>query len=388
MRFPIYLDSQSTTPVDPRVLNEMMPYFSERFGNAASIDHSYGLEAADAVEEGRRKVARCLNSHPDAIIFTSGATESNNLAIIGTLAKNENKGDHIITCMTEHKSVLDTCKHLEAIGKHVTYVPVDGFGRIDLEKLEEAIQERTVLISVMIANNEVGTIGPVEEIGEIARRHGVLFHTDAAQAAGHILVDVEKIRADLVSVSAHKMYGPKGIGALYVRQGNLAAKPLPLTFGGGHERGVRSGTLNVPSIVGFGRAFEIALKEMGDEEKRYAKWVRQMLEILQDKAKPAEQNGHPTMRLSHNLNVSFGQVENKALIHTVNSKLAISSGSACTTLNVEPSHVILAMGLGLERAHSAVRFGLDRFNTEEEIEFATEFVVEAVKRLRKIRLAD
>jgi cysteine desulfurase len=388
LKFPIYLDSQSTTPVDPRVLKEMLPFFTERFGNAASIDHSFGSESSEAVERSRKRIARCLNASAEDIIFTSGATESNNLAIMGTLAKNENRRDHIITCTTEHKSVLDTCRHLEAIGKHVTYVPVDRFGRIDLEKLEEAIQERTVLISVMVANNEVGTIAPIEEIGEIARRHDVLFHTDAAQAAGHISLDVEKMKTDLVSISAHKMYGPKGIGALYIRQENLAAKPLPLIFGGGHERGVRSGTLNVPSIVGFGRAFEIALREMGAEERRYSKWVRQMLETFQNKAGPAEQNGHPITRLAHNLNVSFGQVENKALLRAVNSKLAISSGSACTTLNVEPSHVILAMGLGTERAHSAVRFGLNRFNKEEEIEFATEFVIQTIDRLRKIRLAN
>jgi cysteine desulfurase len=363
----------------------MMPYFNERFGNAASIDHSYGSEAADAVEKGRQKIARCINAHPDAIIFTSGATESNNIAILGTLAKNGNKKDHIVTCVTEHKSVLDTCKHLESIGKHVTCVPVDKFGIIDLEKLEDAIQERTALISVMVANNEIGTIAPVEEVGEIARRHGVLFHTDAAQAAGHIPLDVGKLKADLVSISAHKMYGPKGVGALYIRQGNLAAKPLPLLFGGGHEKGVRSGTLNVPGIVGFGKAFEIALGEMQDESKRYEKWVKQMLEVFQDRAKPVEQNGHPWKRLSHNLNVSFEQVENKALIHVIAAKLAISTGSACTTLSVEPSHVILALGFGLERAHTATRLGLGRFNTEEEIEFATGSIVLAVSRLRKIR---
>jgi cysteine desulfurase len=294
----------------------------------------------------------------------------------------------MITCVTEHKSVLDACRHLETVGKHVTYVPVDKYGTIDLGKLQDAIQERTALISVMVANNEIGTIAPVEEVGEIAHRNNVLFHTDAVQAAGHIPLDLRKIKADLVSISAHKMYGPKGVGALYVRQNNLAAKPLPIVFGGGHEKGVRSGTLNVPGIVGFGKAFEIALKEMQKENQRYEKWVRQMLEVFQDRAKPVEQNGHPQKRLNHNLNVSFDEVENKALIHTLLTKLAISTGSACTTLNVEPSHVILALGFSLERAHSAVRLGLGRFNTEEEIEFATEFVVEAVKRLRKIRLAD
>jgi cysteine desulfurase len=384
MKLPVYLDSQSTTPVDPRVLVEMMPYFNERFGNAASTDHSYGSEASEAVEKGRDKIARCINARSDDIIFTSGATESNNIAILGTLARNEDKRDHIITCVTEHKSVLDTCKHLEALQKHVTYIPVDKFGTIDLEQLENAIQENTALISVMVANNEIGTIAPIEEIGEIARKYDILFHTDAAQAAGHIPLDVKKVKVDMVSISAHKMYGPKGVGALFVRRENLAARPLPIVFGGGHEKGVRSGTLNVPGIVGFGKAFEIAVKEMQDENKRYEKWVKQMLEVFQDKAKPVEQNGHPWKRLSHNLNVSFEHVENKALIHTMLDKLAISAGSACTTLSVEPSHVILALGFGLERAHSATRIGLSRFNTEEEIDFAAGVIVKAVERLRKI----
>jgi cysteine desulfurase len=386
MRLPIYLDSQSTTPVDPRVLEEMIPYFSDSYGNAASIDHNYGSEAANAVEAGRQKIAQCLNAHSDDIVFTSGATESNNIAILGTMARNENIGDHIIACVTEHKSVLDTCKHLEAIGKRVTYVPVDEFGTINLEKLENAITDRTVLISVMVANNEIGTIAPVEDIGEIARRHNVLFHTDAAQAAGHIPLNVENMKADLVSISAHKMYGPKGVGALYIRRENLAAKPFPLMFGGGHEKGVRSGTLNVPGIVGFGKAFEIAVEEMAREKVRYDKWVKQMLDVFQHKAEPVRQNGHPEKRLSHNLNVSFDQVENKALIHVVAPKLAISTGSACTTLNVEPSHVIMALGFGPERAHNAVRIGFGRFNSEEEIEFAAGSIVSAVDRLHKIRI--
>ena len=385
MKFPIYLDSQSTTPVDPRVLEEMLPFFNERFGNAASIDHSYGLEAANAVEKARQNIARCLNARSDEIIFTSGATESNNIALLGTLLRTESKKDHVITCVTEHKSILDTCRHLEMIGKHVTYVPVDKFGTVDLEKLEEAIHENTALISVMAANNEIGTIAPVREIGEIAHKHGILFHSDSAQVAGHIPFDVKKAKADLVSISAHKMYGPKGVGALYIGQENTVAKPSPIIFGGGHERGVRSGTLNVPSIVGFGKAFEIAVEEMQNENKRYEKWVAQMLEVFQDRAKPVEQNGHPRKRLNHNLNVSFDEVESKALIHALTSKLAISTGSACTTLNVEPSHVILALGFGPERAHSAIRLGLGRFNTGEEVEFAADSIVSAVSRLRKIR---
>jgi len=385
LKFPIYLDSQSTTPVDPRVLDEMMPYFTERFGNAASIDHSYGSQASEAVDKARKQVARCLNAHPEDIIFTSGATESNNIAILGISLRDSTK-NHIITCVTEHKSVLDTCKHLETMGKQVTYVPVDKFGSVDLDALERSISEKTLLISIMVANNEIGTIAPIEEIGKIARKHGVLFHTDAAQAAGHVPLDVEKMNVDLLSVSAHKMYGPKGVGALYIRQHCPAAKPFPLVYGGGHEQGIRSGTLNVASIVGLGRAFEIADREMQDEKNRHEKWTKYMMGVFHDEAYPVEQNGHPKNRLAHNLNVSFEQVENKALIHAVREKLAISSGSACTTLNVEPSHVILSLGFGQERAHTAIRLGIGRFNTEEEIEFAANLMVRAVNRLRRIRL--
>ena len=387
MKFPIYLDSQATTPLDPRVLEEMIPYFTERFGNASSIDHLYGSEAAEAVEKSRKRIARCINAKPEDIIFTSGATESNNIAILGLAEKHAEKGDHIITCVTEHKSVLDVCKHLEKMGKRVTYVPVDKFGVVNLRKLEEAICEKTILISVMTANNEIGTIAPIEEIGEIAKKYGVLFHTDAAQAAGHIPIDVKKLKVDLMSISAHKMYGPKGVGALYVRHTNLDAKPFPIMYGGGHEQGIRSGTLNVPGIVGFAKAFEIAVKEMDKENKRFNRWRRHMFEVFVDKCKRVELNGHPERRLSHNLNVSFEGVQNKALIRAVSSKLAISSGSACTTTNVEPSHVILALGFGPERAHTAIRLGFSRFNTEEEILFAAEFIAHAVNRLRKIRIA-
>jgi len=386
MKFPIYLDSQATTPLDPRVLEEMLPYFTEHFGNASSIDHLYGSEASEAVENARKKIARCVNAKPEDIIFTSGATESNNIAILGIAEKHANKGDHIITCVTEHKSVLDVCKHLERIGKRVTYVPVDKFGIVDLKKLEEAICDKTILISVMTANNEIGTIAPINEIGEIAKKYGVLFHTDAAQAAGHIPLDVEKMKVDLMSISAHKMYGPKGVGALYVRHSNLNAKPFPIIHGGGHEQGIRSGTLNVPGIVGFGKAFDIAVKEMNEEYKRFDRWRKYMWEVFKEKCSPVELNGHPEKRLSHNLNVSFEGVENKALIRAVSSKLAISSGSACTTLNVEPSHVILALGFSPERAHTAIRTGFTRFNTEEEIIFATEFMFQTVNKLRKIKL--
>jgi cysteine desulfurase len=365
----------------------MLPYFTERFGNASSIDHFYGSEASEAVENARKKIARCINAKLEDIIFTSGATESNNIAILGLVEKHADKGDHIITCVTEHKSVLDVCKHLEKMGKRVTYVPVDKFGMVNLKKLEEAICDKTILISVMTANNEIGTIAPINEIGEIAKKYDVLFHTDAAQAAGHIPLDVEKSKVDLMSISAHKMYGPKGVGALYVRHSNLNAKPFPIIYGGGHEQGIRSGTLNVPGIIGFGKAFEIAVKEMGEENKRFDRWRKYMWDVFKEKGSPVELNGHPEKRLSHNLNVSFEGVENKALIRAVSSKLAISSGSACTTLNVEPSHVILALGFDPERAHTAIRVGFTRFNTEEEIEFATEFIVKNVNTLRKIRIS-
>jgi cysteine desulfurase len=361
----------------------MLPYFTESFGNAASIDHQYGSEAAEAAERSRKKIARCINASQEEIVFTSGATESNNIALLG-LAKKDPKKNHIITCTTEHKSILDICRHLENIGKHVTYVPVDQYGLIDLDYLEKAVTENTALISVMAANNEIGTLAPIEEIGRIAHSHGVLFHTDAAQAAGHIPLDVKKMNVDLMSISAHKMYGPKGVGALFINRNNLEAKPLPLFYGGGHEHGIRSGTLNVAGIVGMAKAFEIAVSEMNSENDRYSSWIKFMLDFFKEKASPVEQNGHPVRRLCHNLNVSFKKVENKALIRTVNSKLAISSGSACTTLNVEPSHVILAMQLGEERAYTSIRIGLNRFNTAEEVEFSAEYIVQAVHRLRKL----
>ena len=371
--------------MDPRVLEEMLPYFTERFGNAASIDHPFGVEAAEAVDKSRKKIARCINASVDDIIFTSGATESNNIALQGLFDKNPLK-DHLITCKTEHKSILDTCKHLEMKGNRVTYIDVDEHGIVDLSALEKSITEKTLLISIMMANNEVGTIAPVEQIGEIAHKHGVLFHTDAAQAAGHIPIDFKRINTDLMSISAHKMYGPKGVGALFVSHERLDSMPNPIVFGGGHERGVRSGTLNVPGIVGFSKAFEIATKELDGENSRFSQWTKQMLETFQDKTNPALLNGHPEKRLPHNLNISFSQVENKALMHNVNDKIALSTGSACTSLNVEPSHVILAMGLGIERAHTAVRFGLQRFNTNEEIAFAIETTVRAVNKLRRIKM--
>lgn len=383
MKFPIYLDSHATTPIDPWVLEQMMPYFTEKFGNPASIDHSFGSEAHDATDNARKTIAHCINASSDDIIFTSGATEANNIALQGIAQKNSDK-NHIITCVTEHKSVLDTCKHLEDIGKKVTYIPVDNQGLIDIVALEKAITDKTALISVMTANNEIGTIAPIKEIGEIAHKHGVLFHTDATQAVGHIPFDVEANNIDLASFSGHKIYGPKGIGALYFRGSNLVAKPLPLFFGGGHERGVRSGTLNVPGIVGLSAALKRSITLMDEENNRYKKWSNYLIYQFQEEANPVELNGHPTKRLAHNINISFIGVENKALLHTVSSKLALSTGSACTTLNVEPSHVLLALHLGPERAHTAIRLGLGRFNSQEEIEFTSKHIMTTIKRLRRV----
>lgn len=385
LKFPIYMDCHATTPVDPRVLEVMIPYFTNDFGNSASTDHSFGSRASQAVEIAREQVARTINSRPEEIIFTSGATESDNLAVLGTALQYAEKGDHVITCVTEHKAILDTCRHLEKSGKKVTYIPVDRYGSIDIGKLEESITDRTILISVMAANNEIGTIAPIADIGKIAHKHGVLFHTDAAQAVGHIPVDVEQMNIDLMSISAHKTYGPKGIGALYVRRRNPKVKISPIIFGGGHERGMRSGTLNVPAIVGFGKALEFARREMEGEEKRLRKWTKEMFACFKEQLEEIELNGHPEHRLPHNLNIFFKGIESKALIQSVSSEIAISAGSACTTDIVEPSHVLLALGFGEERAYSSVRFGLGRFNTEEEVQYATDSVGRAIRRLQKVR---
>jgi cysteine desulfurase len=384
VKTPVYMDYHATTPVDPRVLDTMLPYFNQEFGNAASIDHIYGSRAAEAVEKARKQIAHTINAKSEEIIFTSGATESDNLALLGVAEQNSDKGDHIITCATEHKAVLDSCKRLEKLGKSVTYLPVDMFGMVDIAAVENAITDRTILISIMAANNEVGTIAPIAEIGRIAHKHGVLFHTDAAQAAGHIPIDVEAMNIDLMSISAHKIYGPKGIGVLYVRRRNPKVNVAPIIFGGGHERGLRSGTLNVPGIVGFGKALEIAEKEMKAEDSRFRKWTANMLGSFQQAFGGSELYGHPIKRLAHNLNVSFEGIESKALLHLLRSDLAISAGSACTTAIVAPSHVLTAMGIDEKKAHSAVRFGLGRFNTEEEIEYAIERVIWAVSKLKRI----
>ena len=384
IKFPIYLDHHATTPVDPRVFETMTPYFTENFGNASSLDHPYGYDASIAVQKARETIANAIGANVTEIIFTSGATESDNLALIGVMEKNKEKGNHLITCATEHKAILDTAHHLESLGYKVTFLPVDEFGQINLESLKEAITEQTILISIMAANNEIGTIADIAEIGKITHENGVLFHTDAAQAVGHFPIDVQKMNIDLMSFSSHKIYGPKGIGALYVRSLSPRVKIDSIVYGGGQERNIRSGTLNVPGIVGFAKAIEIAQKEMEQENEKFKKWMNIMLAKLSEAG--AKLNGHPEKRLSHNLNVRFDGIESKAIINTVSKKIAISAGSACTTQIVEPSHVLLAIGLGEDQTHSSIRVGCGRFNTDEEIEIAADEIYHAVESLAKIRI--
>lgn len=381
---PVYMDYHATTPVDSRILEAMLPYFSEKFGNAGSIDHIYGAVAADAVKKARDQSAHIINAKPDEVIFTSGATESNNIAILGVADHYAAKGDHLITCATEHKAVLDTCKHLQKTGKSVTFLPVDQYGLVDPALLESVITDKTVLISIMAANNEIGTIAPIKEIGKIAHDHGVLFHTDAAQAVGHIPMNVREMNIDLLSFSGHKIYGPKGIGGLYVRRSNPRVKLAPIFFGGGQEKGLRSGTLNVPGIVGLGKALAVAEKEMAKEEIQFRQWTTQMFDAFKDGYPSVLLNGHPTQRLAHNLNICFPGIESKALIHLLRDDLSISAGSACTTTNVEPSHVLFAIGRTIEESHSAIRFGLGRGIMEGEIDFGINKVKKAIQKLKKI----
>jgi len=393
MKLPIYMDNHSTTPVDPRVFEAMVPWFTEKFGNAASRSHSFGWEAAEAVKKARKEVAALIGGSPDEIVFTSGATESDNLAIKGVAEALRQGGNHIITCAAEHRAVLDSCKRLEQQGFDVTYLPVDGQGRLDPDAVRRAHRERTILVSIMFANNEVGTIQPIAEIAAIAHEQGSLFHTDAVQAAGRIPISVDEMNIDLLSLSAHKLYGPKGIGALYVRKKgpggrariNSSSPPLlaPLIDGGGHEGGLRSGTLNVPGIVGFGAACRIAAEEMAGENERLRR-LRDRLEAgLLAALDAIRVNGCPADRLPNNLNVSFGYVDGEALLVGL-SDIAVSTGAACTSAKQEPSHVLRAMGVSEELAQSALRFGLGRFNTEEEVEYVTARVIETVQRLREL----
>jgi len=383
VKLPIYMDNHATTQVDPRVLEAMLPYFTEKFGNAASRNHEFGWKAEEAVETARAQIARLIHASPREIIFTSGATESNNLALKGAAEAYRSKGNHIITEAAEHKAVLDACKRLEQSGCEVTYLPVNRDGLINLEDLRRAITPKTILISIMHANNEIGVIQPIQEIGRIAKEKKVLFHVDAAQSIGKIPVDVEQFGIDLLSISGHKIYGPKGIGALYVRRKDPRVDLTPSIDGGGHERGLRSGTLNVPGIVGLGKACEIAQKEISAEGERLIRLRDKLKESIMGRLDGTTINGSMAHRLPGNLNLSFAGVEGDALLMGIND-VAVSSGSACTTATLEPSHVLRALGVSEDLAHSSIRFGIGRFNTEEEVDYVADRVVETVKRLREL----
>lgn len=383
MNLPVYMDNHSTTRVDPGVVEAMLPYFTVHYGNAASRNHSFGWDADRAVEAAREKLARVINADPREIIFTSGATESNNLALKGVVEMYADKGNHVITQVTEHRSVLDTAKRIEKSGIHVTYLPVDKDGLVDPDDVRKAITDRTVLISMMLVNNEIGVIQPVEEVGRIAKERGILFHCDATQGVGKIKVDVQSMGIDLLSFTAHKLYGPKGIGALYVRRKNPRVRLAPMMDGGGHERGMRSGTLNVPGIVGFGRACEIAMEVMEEEAARLLYLREKLRKGIMDSLEEVYLNGHPTRRMPGNLNLSFAYVEGESLLMGL-KEIALSSGSACTSATLEPSYVLQALKVSPELAHSSVRFGLGRFNTEEEVDYVIGRVIETVSRLREM----
>lgn len=383
VKLPIYLDNNATTPCDPRVLDEMIPYFTEKFGNAASRSHPFGWVAEEAVDYAREQVAKLINANPKEIIFTSGATEADNLALKGVFEMYSSKGNHIITCTTEHKAVLDTCKHIEKLGGEVTYLQVQPDGLIDLAELEKAITSKTILISIMYGNNEIGVVQPIREISAIAKKHGVLFFTDATQAVGKIPVDVEADGIDLMAFSAHKMYGPKGVGALYVRRKNPRVKVTAQMDGGGHERGMRSGTMNVPGIVGFGKACEICMNEMEAEAARLSV-MRDRLEQGLLELEEAYVNGNVEHRLPHVANISFKYVEGEGLMMGFNKNIALSSGSACTSASLEPSYVLKALGLGDDLAHSSLRFGLGRFTTDEQIDYTIGAIKETVLKLREM----
>ena len=380
-KLPVYMDNNSTTRTDPRVLEAMMPYFTEKFGNSASRNHASGWETEEGVDLAREQVASIINASSKEIIFTSGATESNNLAIKGVAAMYKKKGNHIISAVTEHKAVIDTCMRLERDGCSVTFLPVDKYGIVSPQQVADAITDKTVIVSIMAANNEIGTVHPLKEIGAICKAKGVLFHTDATQTVGKIPMDVEDMGIDLLSMTAHKMYGPKGVGALYVRRKDPRVRLDAMLDGGGHERGMRSGTLNVTGIVGMGMAAEICRKELHSESERLLKLRNRLHEGINSKLEDAYLNGHPIHRLPGNLNISFAFVEGEGLMMGIKD-VAVSSGSACTSASLEPSYVLKALGLGDELAHSSIRFGLGRFNTEEEVDFVINDVVRAVNHLR------
>ena len=383
VKLPIYFDNHATTQVDPRVVQAMLPYFTEKFGNAASRNHPFGWAGEEAVENARVQVASLIGATPKEIIFTSGATESDNLMIKGVAEMYREKGNHIITQAIEHKAVLDTCKRLEKDGFEVTYLPVGKDGRVNPEDVRKAITPKTILITIMYANNEIGIINPVQEIGKIAKEHGVFFASDGVQAVGKIPVDVQKDNIDLLAISAHKIYGPKGVGALYVRRRNPRVQLAAIIDGGGHERGMRSGTLNVPGIVGLGAACEIAQKEMAQESVRLAKLRDRLKAGLEAKLDEVFVNGSLEHRLPNNLNMSFAYVEGESLLMGIND-IAVSSGSACTSATLEPSYVLKALGVGEDLAHTSIRFGLGRFNTEEEVDYVTDKMVQVVTKLREL----
>jgi cysteine desulfurase len=383
MKTPIYLDNHATTPMDPRVLDAMVPYFTQYFGNAASRNHEFGWVAEQAVDKARKQIADLIGASPREIIFTSGATESDNLAIKGVAEMYAEKGNHIITAATEHKAVLDTCKKLEKNGYRVTYLPVKGDGLIDLDMLRESITDKTILVTIMYANNEIGVIQPVAEIGRICREKGVLFHTDGVQAIGKVPVDVNRDHIDLMSITAHKLYGPKGVGALYVRRKNPRVQLTAQMDGGGHERGMRSGTLNVPGIVGLGEACAICQREMPEETKRLMYLRDKLRSKLESELDEVYLNGSWEHRLPHSLNLSFAYVEGESLLMGIND-VAVSSGSACTSATLEPSYVLKALGLGDDIAHSSIRFGIGRFNTEEEIDYVADKLINVVRKLREL----
>ncbi len=383
LKLPIYLDHNATTPVDPRVLDAMMPFLTDTFGNAASKNHSFGWKAEEAVEKAREQIARLIGAGAMEIVFTSGATESDNLAIKGVAEMYAEKGNHIITCQTEHKAVLDTCKRLQQRGCDVTYLKPDEFGRVTADQVAAAITDKTILITLMYANNEVGTLHPIAEIGKLAKARGVIFHSDATQAVGKLPIDVEAMGIDLLSVSAHKIYGPKGVGCLYVRRRGPRVRLTCQMDGGGHERGMRSGTLNVPGIVGLGAACEIAGAEMADDARRLTALRDRLTNGIFAGLDHVKLNGHPTQRLANTVNLSFAYVEGESLMMKMKD-IAVSSGSACTSASLEPSHVLTAMGVPDELSHSSIRFSLGRWTTEEEIDYAIAQVVRAVKELREL----
>jgi cysteine desulfurase len=382
IKLPIYMDNNATTPMDPRVLEAMLPYFTEVYGNAASRSHSFGWTAEKATDEAREKVGALIGASGKEIVWTSGATESDNLAIKGAAEFHKDRGNHIVTAETEHKAVLDTCKRLEKEGFDVTYLPVDKEGRVSAEAVKSAMTDKTIIVSIMLANNEIGTVNPIAEIGAVVKERGALFHVDAVQGVGKIPFDVNQARADLVSLSAHKMYGPKGVGALYVRR-KPRVRLTALIDGGGHERGMRSGTLNVPGIVGFGKAAEICQAEMGEEAQRTFALRERLRQGIESQVSDTYINGSLAHRLPGNLNISFAYVEGEAMLMALKD-VAVSSGSACTSASLEPSYVLRAVGVAEELAHTSIRFGLGRFNTEEEVDFVADLVARKVKKLREL----